>query len=97
MVLKYLRHMRVKAYSLSKDAIVKLTESHMKPTQFWCAGAETHGGDLQKQYETGNYSEVWFKEASIMVHEDAYSNDQYFANNDDYQKARPFDNPDEKK
>ena len=63
----------------------------------WCAGAETHGGDLQKQYETGNYSEVWFKEASIMVHEDAYSNDQYFANNDDYQKARPFDNPDEKK
>ena len=27
----------------------------------WCAGAETHGGDVQKQYETGNYAEVWFK------------------------------------
>ena len=63
----------------------------------WCAGAETYNGDLQKQYDTGNYSEVWFKEATIMVHKDAYSNNQYFANNDDYQKPRPFDNPDEKK
>ncbi len=63
----------------------------------WCAGAETYDGDLKKQYETGNYSEVWFKEASITVHEDAYSNDQYFANNDDYQKPRPFDAPADKK
>ena len=63
----------------------------------WCAGAETYGGDLQKQFDSGNYSEVWFKEASITVHSDAYSNAQYFANNDDYQKARPFDSTDEKK
>ena len=24
----------------------------------WCSGAETHGGDLQKQYADGNYAEV---------------------------------------
>ena len=48
----------------------------------WCAGAETHGGDIQKQYETGNYAEVWFKEASVEIPEDAYSNEGYFAAND---------------
>jgi hypothetical protein len=31
----------------------------------WCAGAETHGGDIQKQYETGDYTEVWFKTATV--------------------------------
>ena len=31
----------------------------------WCSGAETHDGDLQKQYADGNYAEVWFKSASI--------------------------------
>ncbi len=48
----------------------------------WCAGAETHGGDIQKQYETGNYAEVWFKNASVEISEDAYSNEGYFAAND---------------
>jgi hypothetical protein len=48
----------------------------------WCAGADTHGGDIQKQYETGNYAEVWFKEASVEIPEDAYSNEGYFAAND---------------
>ena len=48
----------------------------------WCAGAETHGGDIQKQYETGNYAEVWFKEGSVEIPEDAYSNEGYFAAND---------------
>ncbi len=48
----------------------------------WCAGAETHGGDIQKQYETGNYAEVWFKEASVEIPDDAYSNEGYFAAND---------------
>ena len=48
----------------------------------WCAGAETHGGDIQKQYETGNYAEVWFKEASVSISDDAVSNEGYFAAND---------------
>lgn len=48
----------------------------------WCSGAETFGGDIQKQYETGNYAEVWFKSASIVVNERAYSNEGYFLKND---------------
>jgi len=48
----------------------------------WCSGAETHGGDVQKQYADGNYAEVWFKEASIVVSGDAVSNQGYFAKND---------------
>ena len=48
----------------------------------WCSGAETHGGDLQKQYADGNYAEVWFKEASIYVSDDAISNEEYFSKND---------------
>ncbi|MEL6987202.1 MAG: polysaccharide lyase family 7 protein, partial [Bacteroidota bacterium] len=31
----------------------------------WCAGAETYGGDIQKQYENGCYTEVWFREATV--------------------------------
>lgn len=48
----------------------------------WCSGAETYGGDIQKQYETGNYAEVWFKTASIYVSDDAVSNEGYFIKND---------------
>ena len=48
----------------------------------WCSGAETHGGDVQKQYSDGNYAEVWFKNASIEVPEDAISNEGYFEAND---------------
>ena len=48
----------------------------------WCSGAETFGGDIRKQYETGNYAEVWFKTASIYVSEDAVSNEGYFIKND---------------
>jgi hypothetical protein len=48
----------------------------------WCNGAETFGGDIQKQYETGNYAEVWFKTASILISDDAYSNEGYFLKND---------------
>jgi len=48
----------------------------------WCSGAETYGGDLQKQYETGNYAEVWFKEAAIQVSDAALSNEGYFIKND---------------
>jgi len=48
----------------------------------WCSGAETFGGDIQKQYETGNYAEVWFKEASIYVSDAAVSNEGYFTKND---------------
>lgn len=48
----------------------------------WCSGAETHGGNIPKQYEDGNYAEVWFKEASIYVSEAAVSNKGYFTKND---------------
>ena len=44
----------------------------------WCSAAETYGGDIQKQYETGNYAEVWLKTASIYISEDAVSNEGYF-------------------
>lgn len=48
----------------------------------WCSGAETHGGDIQKQYEDGNYAEVWFKTANITVSDGAVSNEGYFIKND---------------
>ena len=48
----------------------------------WCSGAEIFGGDIQKQYETGNYAEVWFKTASIFVSDQAISNEGYFLKND---------------
>lgn len=48
----------------------------------WCSCAETFGGDIQKQYETGNYAEVWFKTASIIVSNGAMSNQGYFTKND---------------
>ena len=48
----------------------------------WCSAAETYGGDINKQYETGNYAEVWFKTASIYVSDAAISNEGYFIKND---------------
>ncbi|APQ18955.1 polysaccharide lyase family 7 protein [Maribacter hydrothermalis] len=48
----------------------------------WCSGAETHDGDIQKQYADGNYAEVWFKTASITVSDAAVSNEGYFTKND---------------
>jgi len=48
----------------------------------WCSGAETHGGDIKKQYSDGNYAEVWFKTASIYVSKASVSNKGYFTKND---------------
>ncbi|MEL6923951.1 MAG: polysaccharide lyase family 7 protein, partial [Bacteroidota bacterium] len=48
----------------------------------WCSGAETHDGNIQKQYADGNYAEVWFKAASIEVSPAAVSNAGYFIKND---------------
>ena len=48
----------------------------------WCSGAETHGGDIQKQYADGNYAEVWFKTARIFVSDAVVSNEGYFTKND---------------
>ena len=48
----------------------------------WCSGAETHGGDIQKQYADGNYAEVWFKTGSIQVSDASVSNEGYFTKND---------------
>jgi Alginate lyase len=53
-----------------------------KVNKIWCSGAETHGGDLQKQYADGNYAEVCFKSATVRVGKEAYSNAGYFAAND---------------
>ena len=58
----------------------------------WCAGAETHGGDVQKQYADGNYAEIWFKSASIYVSEDAISNEGYFQANDGLGKKTVYPN-----
>lgn len=54
----------------------------------WCSGAETHGGDLQKQYESGNYAEVWFKEATVEISDKSISNEEYFTKNDFLQKKK---------
>ncbi|MEL6656527.1 MAG: polysaccharide lyase family 7 protein [Bacteroidota bacterium] len=48
----------------------------------WCSGAETFDGDIQKQYETGNYAEVWFKVSELFVSDAAISNEGYFIKND---------------
>jgi len=56
----------------------------------WCAGAETHGGDVQKQYADGNYAEVWFNESSIEISDDAISNDGYFSANDGLSKKTVY-------
>jgi len=48
----------------------------------WCSGAETHGGDIQKQYEDGNYAEVWFKTAELSISQGVVSNKGYFIKND---------------
>lgn len=53
-----------------------------KVNKVWCSGAETHGGNLEKQYTDGNYAEVWFKDATITISDDAYSNAGYFEAND---------------
>ncbi|WP_347372760.1 polysaccharide lyase family 7 protein [Aequorivita sp. Q41] len=53
-----------------------------KVNKVWCSGAETHGGDIQKQYADGNYAEVWFKSASIEISDHAISNAGYFEAND---------------
>ena len=50
--------------------------------KLWCSGAETHGGDVKKQYQDGNYAEVWFKKAKITFNGDVISNDGYFKKND---------------
>ncbi|KGL61784.1 polysaccharide lyase family 7 protein [Polaribacter sp. Hel1_85] len=52
----------------------------------WCSGAETHDGDVQKQYTDGNYAEVWFKTASISISDAAVSNEGYFSKNDHLKK-----------
>jgi len=56
----------------------------------WCSGAETHGGDVKKQYADGNYAEVWFKEASVEVNEGSISNEGYFAANDGLSKKTVY-------
>nr|WP_313790973.1 polysaccharide lyase family 7 protein [Allomuricauda algicola] len=61
-----------------------------KINKVWCSGAETHGGDIQKQYTDGNYAEVWFKSASISISDDAISNAGYFLANDGLSKKTVY-------
>ena len=56
----------------------------------WCSGAETHGGNLQKQYTDGNYAEVWFKSAKLEISDKAYSNEGYFTANDNLSKKTVY-------
>ena len=63
-----------------------------KINKLWCSGAETHGGDLQKQYADGNYAEVWFKSAEISIPEDAISNSGYFEANDGLSQKTVYPN-----
>ncbi len=63
-----------------------------KVNKVWCSGAETHGGDLQKQYKDGNYAEVWFKSANIQISKDAISNAGYFEANDGLSKKVVYPN-----
>lgn len=58
----------------------------------WCSGAETHGGDLQKQLADGNYAEVWFKDGNITVSDKSISNAGYFAANDGLSKKTVYPN-----
>lgn len=48
----------------------------------WCSDAETHSGDIRKQYKDGNYAEVWFKKGTITISSGAVSNEGYFTKND---------------
>ena len=50
--------------------------------KLWCSGAETFDGNIKKQYETGNFTEVWFKKAELLISDSAYSNQGYFIKND---------------
>ena len=56
----------------------------------WCSGAETHGGDIPKQYADGNYAEVWFKSGSISISDEAVSNAGYFQANDGLSKKTVY-------
>jgi hypothetical protein len=53
-----------------------------KENKLWCSGAQTFGGDVQKQYETGNFTEVWFRKTELSISDSAYSNEGYFIKND---------------
>jgi len=63
-----------------------------KVNKVWCSGAETHGGDVQKQYADGNYAEVWFKTGNIEISDDAYSNAGYFEANDGLSQKTVYPN-----
>ncbi|WP_420399232.1 polysaccharide lyase family 7 protein [Flagellimonas sp.] len=61
-----------------------------KVNKVWCSGAETHDGNIEKQYADGNYAEVWFESASIEVSGDAISNAGYFQANDGLSKKTVY-------
>jgi hypothetical protein len=63
-----------------------------KVNRVWCSGAETHGGDVQKQYADGNYAEVWFKSGNIEISDNAISNAGYFEENDGLSKKIIYPN-----
>ena len=61
-----------------------------KVNKVWCSGAETHDGDVKKQYADGNYAEVWFKTATIEISDEAISNAGYFEANDGLSKKTVY-------
>ena len=61
---------RTEAYSNEKmyfkqGAYNQTNGKDPKKNIVWCTGADTYGGDIAKQYENGDYTEVWFKEATV--------------------------------
>ena len=88
---------RVKAYSdeglfFKQGSYNQTNGKDPAVNRVWCAGAETHGGDVQKQFADGNYAEVWFKSASFIVSNNAVSNTGYFAANDGLSKKTVYPN-----
>ena len=61
-----------------------------KVNRVWCSGAETHGGNIEKQYADGNYAEIWVKSAELKISPDAISNAGYFEANDALSKKTVY-------
>ena len=50
----------------------------------WCSDAETYEGNLSRQYSTGNFTEVWFRDFTFTTPDNSMSNKNYFIQNDHY-------------
>ena len=63
---------RTEAYSNEKmyfkqGAYNQTNGKDPKSNIIWCTGADTYEGNIAKQYAHGDYTEVWFKEATVSL------------------------------